>query len=248
MKKLLALIIVVFVGASAFAQADSLARPMNGFYKWNGEQFYTDYLWIDTNIVDPTAGTVLSIDTANWGSTGYVKLTNTIAITGEGVATRVPFFSDANTLTTASTLVYDAPNLTLELRRIANTSGAAGMGIFYDSFKRVTVDSNHTLFNENTNNARDVFFYSPTDTVLALDVDNDRVGINATEAEMSNAAFTIAPNNSDTAIKFIEVPISSGGNTPAFNNCPYSGSVRWIQVKLVIGGTESNAVIPVVSE
>lgn len=248
MKKLLALIIVVFVGASAFAQADSLARPMNGFYKWNGEQFYTDSLWIDTNIVSPTAGTILSVDTADWGSTGYVKLTNTTAITGDGAATRVPFFDGTTNLTSASTLVYDAPNLTLELRRIANTTGAAGMGIFYDSFKRITVDSNLTLFNENTANAKDVFFYSPTDTVLALDVDNDRVGINATEAEMSNAAFTIAPNNSDTAFKFVEVPISAGANTPTFNNCPYSGSVRWIQVKLVISGVESNAVIPVVSE
>lgn len=247
MKRILTLIIITCLTGSAFSQADSLAKNMNGFYKWNGEQFFKDSLWIDTNIA-PTTGNVLSLDTTDWQTTGYSKITTTSALTGSGATTRIPFFNSATSLTSANSLVYDEGNLTLKLRRIANSVGQAGMGIFYDNFKRFTVDSNVTIFNENNSNGKDVVFLSPTDSIMTLDVDNDRVGINASELDMSNATFTIASNGSDTLLKFINPVISSGANTPSLNTSPYSGAVRWLHIKVFVGGSTGNAVIPIVFE
>lgn len=247
MKNFKLTLVLLFLASVGYSQY----KPMNGYYQWNGNLRFNDTLFVDSASISIPAGTAdiaLALDTTGVSSTGYYRVISTSVITGTGESLRVPFFSDESTVTTAAGLVYDEANQILEVRRVGNQATTAGLGLFYENFKRISVDSNLTIFNDNANNGRDILFLTPNDTVLNLDVSTDRVGINMQDSEFSNTTLNIGANNSDTALHFYEVPFSTGANSPTFNTSPYNGTVNYLHIKATLGGVERNGVIPVIFE
>jgi len=117
MKRLITILTLLVISLGAFAQADSLARTMNGFYKWNGEQFYTDTIWADTSMFDVSTGNVqLALDTAGGSSTGYYKLTTTAGgsgggnIKGSGTANQGAFFISSDSVISTNLIQVDTTN------------------------------------------------------------------------------------------------------------------------------------------
>lgn len=252
MKKLLWILCFILFAGGAYSQADSLAKPMNGYYLWNGQQFYVDTAWADTSMFDVSNGkVVLTLDTVGSSASGYYRISAQRpagTIKGTGAANAIPVMVDADSIRAFSNLTYDPITNILLTRRIGNPTGVDDVIIYSGNRKRLTVDSTKTIINENFTSAADVFVLSPTDTLMSMDVSANRIGVNTKESNLGAAALTVTTNASDVSFMFREVPTSVGVATPIFNNAPFAGSIRWMNVKFVIGGVEINGVIPVVFE
>src|SRR6056297_2253592 len=120
MKRLITILTLLVISLGAFAQADSLARTMNGFYKWNGEQFYTDTIWTDTSMFDVSTGNLqLSLDTVGSSASGYYKIIATESgsgsIKGSGTPLEFPFMTASDSVESASFIAADTVNQRLKL-------------------------------------------------------------------------------------------------------------------------------------
>lgn len=282
------LLLTLFV-STVFAQSpDSLARTMAGDYKWNGENFWVDTMWLDTSLFNTSTGNFqLSVDTVGSSSTGYYKVTTTAGgsgggnLKGSGTANQGAFFINSDSVISTDLIQLDTTNSVITVGsgitpnpfRVRSQDGGDGaqfnnvqikqtadvsiintdtntenLRLTIQGDERFSLDTNLTVFNDVDGSPKDVMILSSTDTTAYVDVNNGRVNINGNPNDYSNVTFTIKPSGSDTLFRFIDPPIATGANTPTFNTSPYSGAVRWLFVKLVIGGGDVNGVIPIVFE
>lgn len=246
MKKLIIAIVLIFGAVSAHAQADSLARTMNGFYKWNGEQFFRDTLWADTSMFNEATGLQLAIDTVGSAASGYYKIVTSIGgagnVEGTGTPLQYSYFIEADSITSSAALSIDTATGRPNFADVASFRDDGRMRFFDTDSIRFSIDTLAIKLNEQR--PTDFFIFDTSDTAFTADVSARRVGINAGLSDLG-AALTIEAAASDSLLKFVEPNLVAGANTPSFNTAPTSGQIRWLGIIIEVSGTEQVAYFPV---
>jgi len=247
MKRLITILTLLVISLGAFAQADSLARTMNGFYKWNGEQFYTDTIWTDTSMFDVSTGNLqLSLDTVGSSASGYYKIIATESgsgsIKGSGTPLEFPFMTASDSVESASFIAADTVNQRLKLSDVGTFEDIGRLSFYSGDSLRFTIDTARTVFNEQDPQDWTVLDSAGL-TALSVDVSARRIGVNALPVDLG-ASLTIGKTGSDEFLKFVEPTLVSGANTPSFNTAPTSGAIRWLTTIVEVGGVEQTVYIP----
>lgn len=247
MKNLVIVIVALFATLQSFAQADSIARPMNGFYKWNGEQFYADTLWADTSMFNTSTGNVqLSLDTVGSAASGYYKIVTSAggvgSLKGTGTPLQYPYLLSNDSITSSAALTIDTASGRPNIGDIASLRDDGRIRVFDTDSIRFTIDTNLITFNQQR--PTDFIIFDNTDTAFTADVSARRVGINAGLSDLG-AALTIEAAASDSLLKFVEPNLVAGANTATLNTAPTAGQIRWLGIIITVGGTEQVAYFPV---
>lgn len=249
MKKLIILLTLCVTSLGAFAQADSLARTMNGFYKWNGEQFYRDTLWADTSMFDVSTGNLqLSLDTVGSGASGYYKIITSAggvgSLKGRGNPLQYPYLVSNDSIASSAAIAIDTVTGIPDIPAIASPREDGRIRLYDNDSVRFSIDTLAIKFNEQR--PTDFYIFNTSDTAVTVDVSAKRVGINSSVGDL-NAALTITASGSDNMFKFIEPTLSTGANTPTINTAPITGKIRWLPVTISQSGTSVTAYLPILT-
>ena len=171
MNKLLLISTLAVISTSAFAQ--SKARTMGGQYKWIDSCYYDKPISVDSADYDLNNGFLLGLDSAGSYLTGYYKTTNFSAPTGSGVANKIAVWSSASVLGSSVLSLSNGGGF-------ASFIAPPSTGIKFltnDLVNNLTLDTGVTVFNQLQAQSKDVHVLSSADTLMSLDVSEDKVGI-----------------------------------------------------------------------